>query len=212
MLRTRAATRPAASIWIASASAARRSNPGTPGGVAVDVDTRFDKELVDSYEVGLKTQWAGQHLLLNAAVFYQDYTDFQLNTFTGMQFVVTSLPQVTSQGVDLDLVWYTPLEQLSLQGGVTYAETEIEDFGTALRVLPSGARERSTVVRAGMVGQPVGDVRAADRREPAVPRQRRRQVHLRVQHRLEPRSAQDPGCADAGECTHSASARTTSAG
>jgi outer membrane receptor protein involved in Fe transport len=39
---------------------------------------------------------------------------------------------VVSQGVDLDLLWFTPLEQLSLQGGVTYAKTEIEDFGTTL--------------------------------------------------------------------------------
>ena len=172
-------------------SAHNPAHPAAP--IAVDIDTSFDKELVDSYELGMKTQWAGQQLLLNGAVFYQDYTDFQLNTFTGMQFVVTSLPQVVSQGVDIDMVWYTPLEQLSLQGGVTYAETPIEDFGTAAGVLPSGARERHAVLRAGVVGQPVGDVRAADRREPAVPRQRRRQVHLRVQHRLEPGSAQDPG-------------------
>ena len=107
-------------------------NPGTAGGIAADINTGFDKELVDSYEIGVKTQWAGDSLLLNGAVFYQDYENFQLNTFTGIQFVVTSLPQVISEGVDLDLVWFTPLEQLSLQGGVTYAETEIEDFGTAL--------------------------------------------------------------------------------
>jgi iron complex outermembrane receptor protein len=106
-------------------------NPGAPGGIAADTNTSFDKELVDSYEVGVKTQWAENTLLLNAAVFYQDYEDFQLNTFTGIQFVVTSLPQVVSQGVDVDMVWYTPLEQLSLQGGVTYAETTIEDFGAA---------------------------------------------------------------------------------
>ena len=106
-------------------------NPGAPGGVAADTNTSFDKELVDSYEVGVKTQWAENTLLLNGAVFYQDYEDFQLNTFTGIQFVVTSLPQVVSQGVDVDMVWYTPLEQLSLQGGVTYAETTIEDFGAA---------------------------------------------------------------------------------
>lgn len=107
-------------------------NPGTPGGSTADTDTRFEKELVDSYELGLKTQWLNNSLLLNAAVFYQDYTDFQLNTFTGIQFVVTSLPQVVSKGVDLDMVWYTPLEQLSLQGGVTYADTTIEEFGNAL--------------------------------------------------------------------------------
>jgi outer membrane receptor protein involved in Fe transport len=107
-------------------------NPANPAATAIDLDTAFAKELVDSYELGLKTQWADNSVLLNAAVFYQDYTDFQLNTFTGIQFVVTSLPQVTSQGVDLDLIWRTPLEQLSLQGGVTYAETEIKDFGSAI--------------------------------------------------------------------------------
>jgi iron complex outermembrane receptor protein len=100
-------------------------------GPSVDTDTHFEKETVDSYELGVKTQWADNSLLLNGAVFYQDYTDFQLNTFTGLQFIVTSLPQVVSQGVDVDLVWFTPLEQLSLQGGVTYADTTIEDFGPA---------------------------------------------------------------------------------
>jgi outer membrane receptor protein involved in Fe transport len=119
-------------------------NPGTPGGIAVDVNTSFDKELVDSYELGLKSQWLGDSLLLNTAVFYQDYTDFQLNTFTGIQFVVTSLPQVISQGVDLDMVWYTPLEQLSLQGGVTYADTQIEDFGSAIAFFRS-EREDDTL-------------------------------------------------------------------
>jgi iron complex outermembrane recepter protein len=107
-------------------------NPGVPGGIEADFDTDFDKELVDSYEVGMKTQWFNNSLLLNGAVFYQDYENFQLNTFTGINFVVTSLPQVVSQGVDVDLVWYTPLEQLSIQGGVTYAETTIEDFGAAI--------------------------------------------------------------------------------
>jgi iron complex outermembrane recepter protein len=99
---------------------------------AVDQDTSFDRELVDSYELGLKTTWADNTLLLNSALFYQDYQDFQLNTFTGLQFAVTSLPQVISQGVDVDVLWYTPIRQLSLQGGVTYADTTIEDFGTAL--------------------------------------------------------------------------------
>jgi iron complex outermembrane receptor protein len=105
------------------------NSPAAPP-IAADIDTHFDEETVDSYEVGLKTQWLEDSLLLNGTVFYQDYTDFQLNTFTGIVFIVTSLPQVVSQGVDLDIVWFTPLEQLSIQGGVTYADTEIKDFGT----------------------------------------------------------------------------------
>lgn len=102
---------------------------GTLVGPSVDTDTSFDSETVDSYEIGVKSEWADNSLLVNGAVFYQDYSDFQLNTFTGLQFIVTSLPQVVSQGVDLDFVWFTPAEQLSFQGGVTYADTTIEDFG-----------------------------------------------------------------------------------
>jgi iron complex outermembrane receptor protein len=109
------------------------NNPFDPAGpIAADIYTAFDKELVDSYELGIKTEWLGDTLLLNGALFYQDYENFQLNTFTGISFVVTSLPQVVSQGVDLDFLWFTPLEQLTFQGGVTYAKTEIEDFGPAL--------------------------------------------------------------------------------
>lgn len=103
-------------------------NPANPAAIRVDADTSFEKELVDSYEVGMKTQWLDDSLLLNASVFFQEFTDFQLNTFTGISFIVASIPEVTSEGVDLDFVWFTPLEQLSLQGGVTYAETEYGNF------------------------------------------------------------------------------------
>ena len=106
----------------------RRGNSATlPITGVPNTDTHFDKELVDSYEIGTKTQWFGNSLLLNASVFYQDYSDFQLNTFDGVQFLVTSLDRVTSEGMDVDTVWFTPVEQLSIQGGITYAKTEIKD-------------------------------------------------------------------------------------
>jgi outer membrane receptor protein involved in Fe transport len=113
------------------------TNPNSPA----DSNTSFKKELVDSYELGAKTQWLNDTLLLNSAVFYQDYTDFQLNTFTGLVFVVTSLPRVVSQGVDLDFLWYTPYEALTFQGGVTYAETEIREFGPALRLFATNRKD-----------------------------------------------------------------------
>ena len=91
-------------------------------------DTAFKPETVDSYELGIKTKWLSNSLLLNATIFRQDYTDFQLNTFVGTQFIVESIPEVTSQGVDADFLWFTPLDGLTLQGGVTYAKTEFGDF------------------------------------------------------------------------------------
>jgi iron complex outermembrane recepter protein len=97
---------------------------------SVDRDTSFPAELADSYELGTKTEWLADSLIVNAAAFYQQFSDFQLNTFTGITFVVASVPEVVSYGIDTDVLWNTPWERLTLQGGLTYARTRIEEFGT----------------------------------------------------------------------------------
>jgi iron complex outermembrane receptor protein len=101
-------------------------------GLAANFDTHFPRETVESGEVGIKTTLFNKTLRLNAAAFYQKYTDFQLNTFTGIQFVVTSLDKVVSKGIDVDFAWATPLSGLTIAGGVTQDLTNIDDFGTAL--------------------------------------------------------------------------------
>ena len=85
-------------------------------------NTAFDAEVVDAYEIGLKTSWFDNALLLNLAIFQNNFENFQLNTFNGIQFVVTTVPEVTSEGAELDYMWRTPLEGLSLQGGVAYTD------------------------------------------------------------------------------------------
>ena len=97
---------------------------GTSGIVPVN-DTSFDGEFVDSFELGAKTTWLDGNLLLNAALFHQEYTDFQLNSFLGTSFVVRSIPKVTSQGVDAELLFQRG--GLMLQAGLTYADTEYGD-------------------------------------------------------------------------------------
>ena len=99
------------------------SSGGT--GVTPVLDTSFPGEFVDSYELGAKTTWLGGNLLLNAALFHQTYSDFQLNSFLGTSFVVRSIPEVTSQGIDTEILWQAAsVKGLMLQGGVTYAKTE----------------------------------------------------------------------------------------
>jgi iron complex outermembrane receptor protein len=109
-----------------------RINGGPPlglpnGALSPDSNTSFAPETVDSYEGGVKTTWLGGKLLLNAAGFYQDYQDFQLNAFDGIAFTVTSIPKVTTKGVDFDILWQTPVKGLSTQGGITYADTRYGD-------------------------------------------------------------------------------------
>ena len=97
---------------------------GTAGILPVN-DTSFPAEFVDSFELGAKTTWMGGNLLLNAALFHQTYDDFQLNSFLGTSFVVRSIPEVTSQGIDAELLFQSG--GLSLQGGFTYADTKYGD-------------------------------------------------------------------------------------
>ena len=91
-------------------------------------DTSFPAEFVDSYELGAKTTWAGGSLLLNATLFLQEYEDFQLNSFLGTSFVVRSIPEVTSRGLDAEVLWQPrALPGLMLQGGLMYTDTTFGD-------------------------------------------------------------------------------------
>ncbi|MEN1939600.1 TonB-dependent receptor [Luteimonas sp. MJ246] len=96
-------------------------------GITPQDDTYFPGEFVNSFELGMKSTWAEGNLLFNAAVFHQKYEDFQLNSFLGTAFVVRAIPEVTSTGVDMDLLWQPGIEGLMLQGGLTYAKTEYGD-------------------------------------------------------------------------------------
>jgi iron complex outermembrane receptor protein len=104
--------------------------------LAPDASTAFPAETVDSYELGVKTTWLNNSLLLNATGFIQQFKDFQLNTFAGVAFIVESIPELESRGVDVDLIWFSPMPGLNFQGGVTYAKTEYGDFGAADLMVP----------------------------------------------------------------------------
>ena len=100
-------------------------------GITPNASLLFPSEVVDSYELGTKLTLLDRTLLLNATYFDQTFTDFQLNTFLGTSFVVESIPELTSRGVDADFVWFTPIEGLSFSGGVTYTQTEYGVFTAA---------------------------------------------------------------------------------
>lgn len=103
------------------------SSGGSSGITPVD-DTSFPGEFVNSFELGAKTTWAGGSLLLNATLFHQTYDDFQLNSFLGTSFVVRSIPEVVSKGVDAELLWQpSAVPGLMFQGGLMYADTRYDD-------------------------------------------------------------------------------------
>jgi outer membrane receptor protein involved in Fe transport len=100
-------------------------------GITPNASLLFPSEVVDSYEAGVKMTLLDRSLLLNATYFDQTFTDFQLNTFLGTAFVVESIPELTSRGVDADFLWFSPIEGLSFQGGVTWTDAKYGNFTAA---------------------------------------------------------------------------------
>ncbi|VAV91278.1 TonB-dependent receptor [hydrothermal vent metagenome] len=105
----------------------RKFDPGQTSGTLAAWDTRFAPETVDTFEAGLKTESFDNSLLANITVFSSRFHDFQLNTFNGTSFIVDSVPQVKSDGVELELLFLPDIDGLTLQGGITYADTR---YGT----------------------------------------------------------------------------------
>ncbi|MCP5433338.1 MAG: TonB-dependent receptor [Alphaproteobacteria bacterium] len=115
-------------------------NPLT-GATAEATDLAFKPEFVDAYEIGSKNSFFNNELTINTALFYEDFSDFQLNTFNGVNFVVQNLEEATSTGVEIEAIG-RPTDGLVLLGGVTYADTKYgDDLGTSSVAQPLKDRQ-----------------------------------------------------------------------
>ncbi|MGC1303019.1 MAG: TonB-dependent receptor [Caulobacteraceae bacterium] len=106
---------------VASVSGIPNANP-----FVVNLNTAFQPTYVDAYELGEKATLLDRKLTLDGALYYQDYHDFQLNTFNGLVFVVTSVPEVISRGAEVDAT-YRVLPNLNLNFGTTYSDSYYPD-------------------------------------------------------------------------------------
>lgn len=92
--------------------------------IRTDVNAlEFEDEEVDAFELGLKSTLAGGRMKLNLSAFYQDFTNFQLNTFNGLTFFVVTLDEVISQGLELDYRLRLA-SGFSMQAGYLFNEAE----------------------------------------------------------------------------------------
>lgn len=110
-------------------------------------DLMFGSEKVDAFEIGAK--WDGPGIDVNIAAFYQLYSNYQLNTYNGVNFEVTNIqackddlagadvdgsattgacasnrlrPGVVSKGFELE-AFMRPARNVSINMGLTYVDT-----------------------------------------------------------------------------------------
>ena len=90
----------------------------------------YDKEVTDTFEVGLKSLWLDNRLRFNAAAFYTEIDDYQFFNFFagpfGLLRVVNNIDEVEIYGAEFDFAWAVH-DYVTLSGGYGFIDTEIKE-------------------------------------------------------------------------------------
>ena len=106
---------------------------------------RFDSETSIGGEIGVRSQLANGALTLNATVFYYVFDDQQIQNFDVaiFNFDTTNAGETTTQGIDLELRWATPLDGLTISGAASYLDAEFTDTFISIRGEDLNGRDAS---------------------------------------------------------------------
>jgi outer membrane receptor protein involved in Fe transport len=86
---------------------------------------QFAPEFVDAYEVGLKSTILDGRGTFNVTLFRQEISDYQLNAFSGFNFIVFNVPEALTQGVEVDAS-LRATDNLTLTAAVAYNDATYE--------------------------------------------------------------------------------------
>ncbi|MFW6092574.1 MAG: TonB-dependent receptor [Pseudomonadota bacterium] len=105
---------------------------GGINGVAANNQTfvnGFDQETMDSFELGLKSRLLGDRLQINAAAFYNDYDDIQVNTFVPemIGISVENAGKARIAGAELELL-ARPTRNLEFTFNYSFLDTEYDEY------------------------------------------------------------------------------------
>jgi outer membrane receptor protein involved in Fe transport len=102
------------------------------GGINTDrietsVDTVFDPEEAEAFEVGMKAEFPEQALRVNVALHKTDTDDLQTISFQGTGFVLDNAGTAETYGGEVDLLWL-PTDSTTITLAYAYNHAEYEDF------------------------------------------------------------------------------------
>ena len=108
----------------------------------------FDPERVWTYELGFKSDFATQHLTLNGAAFYSDYTDIQFGAFLNIDgqpvFITTNAGDAEINGFELEAV-AQPFLGTTLSAGVGFLDNHFTEIDPGV---PGGLENGGVLPRA----------------------------------------------------------------
>jgi len=96
----------------------------------------YKPELIDAYEMGIKSDLLERRLRVNPSVFYYDYSNIQVPFFTNTgQVGIANGPSAHIYGLDMDLQAVVA-DNLRLTGGLTYLHDRFGSYPDALYNIP----------------------------------------------------------------------------
>jgi outer membrane receptor protein involved in Fe transport len=103
-----------------------------PIGLARRDRGKFDQETVDAYELGIKTQWFDNRLILNLTGYYYEYDDIQITTIQINEQgtpvgQISNVAEAIIKGLEFDFQ-ARPFGNLFLSGGVGLIDDDYRDF------------------------------------------------------------------------------------
>lgn len=102
---------------------------------AAQATTPLDPEILDNFEVGLKTNWNGGRFILNGAAFFTDYQDLQVYELLGLA-LVTSNADAEIFGLEIE-TQARLTDNFMVGGAYAYLDAEyVSDAQSAIGVLP----------------------------------------------------------------------------
>jgi iron complex outermembrane receptor protein len=92
----------------------------------------FDEETVWNYEIGLKSAFLNNRLIVNGAIYYMDISDMQVEeSITPIVSYVTNAAEATGEGIELEMKALIT-EGLKLNAGFGYNHVEFDEFKDVL--------------------------------------------------------------------------------
>ena len=90
-------------------------------------DMTYDPEYARGFEVGMKADYAQGRARTNVALFETDFTDLQINFFTGLEFRTENVGDATARGVEIENVLQIS-DGLRLDVSLTWLESRFGDL------------------------------------------------------------------------------------
>lgn len=98
------------------------------GSGPLQLDQSYDQEKVKGFEGGVKALLFGDALRINAAAYTYKVSGMQVSLTQGPAQFTTNAASARSKGFEIDANWKTPVEGLSLRGGIAYNKANYTDY------------------------------------------------------------------------------------